>query len=74
MPQLKIAHLRAVPAPPLRGDAGEALTRIGRALGERNSGITGPEQDELDALVGEILSLDESAQARIRAFGASMRR
>ena len=74
MPQLKIAHLRAVPAPPLRGDAGEALTRIGRALGERNSGITRPEQDDLDALVADILSLDEAARARIRAFGASMQR
>jgi hypothetical protein len=74
MPQLKIAHLRAVPAPPLTGDAGEALTRIGRALGERNSGITAVEQDELDALVADILSLDEPARARIRAFGASMQR
>ena len=74
IPQLKIAHLRAVPAPPLQGDAGEALTRIGRALGERNSGITAVEQDDLDALVADILRLDEAARARIRAFGASMQR
>jgi hypothetical protein len=74
MPQMKIAHLRAVPAPPLRGDAREQLTRMGRELGERNSGITEDEQERLDGVVAEILSLDESARARIRAFGASMRR
>jgi Eco57I restriction-modification methylase len=74
MPQLKIAHLRAVPAPPLRGDAREALIERGRALGERNTGITAPEQEDLDALVAEILSLDEPARARIRAFAAAMRR
>jgi hypothetical protein len=74
MPQMKIAHLRAMPAPPLRGDAGEQLTRMGKELGERNSGITAEEQERLDVLVAEILSLDDGARARIRAFGASVRR
>lgn len=74
MPQLKIAHLRAVPAPPRRGEATEALTRMGRDLGERNTGITPEEQDELDTLVAEILSLDAAGRALVRAFGLSMRR
>jgi hypothetical protein len=72
MPQLKIAHLRAVPAPPLPGDTGEALTRIGRDLGERNRGISAAEQDGLDAIVAGILGLDAATQGRIRAFRAAM--
>ena len=74
MPQLKIAHLRAIPAPPPRGATTEALIRMGRELGERNTGITPEEQDELDSLVAEILSLDEPERALVRMFGTSMRR
>ncbi|MEP7119660.1 MAG: N-6 DNA methylase [Byssovorax sp.] len=72
MPQLKIAHLRSIPAPPRSEGSLHALTRMGRQLGERNTGITPTEQDDLDSLVAQLLSLDDAARARISAFRTSM--
>lgn len=63
MPQVKVAHLRAIPAPPavLRGP----LHALGRRLGERNAGISPDEQSALDALVFDALGFDAAARARV---------
>ncbi len=58
MPQVKVGHLRSVPAPkeaPAAQNA--AIADLGRHLGERNAGVTATEQAELDALVAEALGL-----------------
>ncbi len=49
MPQLKIAHLRALPAPPRGSPAFAALEGIGRELGARNTGVSPAEQATIDA-------------------------
>jgi len=64
MPQMKITHLRALPAPP--SDAHKAeLASLGRALGERNGGIAEDEQRALDELACRALDLDERECATI---------
>src|SRR5690606_27427843 len=59
MPQMKIGHLRSIPAPP-RHVVFE-LDDIGRALSERNDGMTCEEQGMLDEIVarGFGLTADE---------------
>ncbi len=67
MPQVKIGHLRALPAP---GAAVlEPLERLGSELIARNRGITGAERSTLDALVAEALGVRGSALARVLAWG-----
>ncbi len=63
MPQVKIGHLRAIPAPPPA--AIDALTAFGARLSARNDGVTAEEQRALDALVGDAFGLRESQRARI---------
>lgn len=74
MPQVKIAHLRGLPAPP-RGDGDgngaewkARLSAIGRAVGERNQGIGDEEHAAIDALVGRAFELSEGEIALIRAW------
>jgi len=70
MPQVKIAHLRGLPAPP-REQAGEAwaeLSALGQALGGRNRGIEGDEARILDALVARALSLSDEDLSLVRAW------
>jgi hypothetical protein len=73
MPQMKIAHLRALPAPPRRSPISAALERIGRAMGERNTGASPAEQAIIDGLVGDALDLDPAARARIAGWAAAVR-
>jgi hypothetical protein len=73
MPQLKIGHLRALPAPPRGAPARAALERMGRELGERNAGISVAEQDALDGLAADALDLPAAARARIAAWAAAVR-
>lgn len=49
MPQMKIGHLRAIPAPP--SDVVTKLDQVGRALTDRNDGITPEEQTAIDEIV-----------------------
>jgi hypothetical protein len=49
MPQLKIGHLRAIPAPPK--DVVDALSSVGAQLTERNDGISTGEQALIDRIV-----------------------
>ncbi len=73
MPQMKIAHLRALPAPARGTPALAALERIGRELGERNTGIDVAEQETIDGLVADALRLEAQARARIAAWAATVR-
>lgn len=71
MPQVKIAHLRAVPRIP--GDAPEhldALRAIGASLGRENRGITPAEQGALDEVAARALSLDEDEHALVTSWAA----
>lgn len=71
MPQLKIGHLRALPALPSKSPrAREALDELGRSLASRNAGVGVRERAELDALVADIFSLDGSERAAIATWAS----
>jgi hypothetical protein len=59
MPQVKISHLRQIPAPiPLRADALQHLIRIGERLSQSNAGASVEDRQELDSLVADIYEID----------------
>ena len=68
MPQLKIAHLRALPAPPENHPGLSALRAMGERLDLRNQGISEDEQAELDTLVYEILGVSSEAREVIEGW------
>ncbi|HTQ08294.1 MAG TPA: N-6 DNA methylase [Polyangiaceae bacterium] len=67
MPQLKIAHLRATPAPPTRALV-DALETFGAELSSRGRGIFAKEQTELDELVADAFELDREERKRLADF------
>jgi len=69
MPQMKIGHLRSIPAPPapIEGE----LEAWGRRLGERNDGLREEERAQIDQLVMGGFALDEAERALIEAFRVS---
>jgi hypothetical protein len=76
MPQMKIAHLRGLPALPAHpGDAAvrAALRQRGEMLSQRNGGVSAAEQDELDELVCDALRLDARMRGAVHAFRGVMR-
>lgn len=68
MPQMKIGHLRAIPAPPT--DVVAKLEAIGRDLSVRNQGITPDEQETIDDIVATGFALDAKELARMRTDAA----
>ncbi len=69
MPQLKIGHLRALPAPPrAKGAAFEALSQLGASLGSRNHGIAEGERARLDALVALAFELSAEERAMLERW------
>jgi hypothetical protein len=72
MPQMKIAHLRALPAP-LAGAHVEAIEALGKSLGHRNEGIGADEQQRLDELAFEALGIGESERATVTRWAARPR-
>ena len=64
MPQVKIGHLRALPAPP----PGRVPRRAARGgeLSRRNAGINGEEQARLDQAVAAAFGLSERELERIQ--------
>lgn len=72
MPQVKIGHLRALPAPPADHPAVAELSALGRSLGERNAGITRADQDALDRLAADALGMSEQERAIVAAWRAAM--
>jgi len=71
MPQVKIAHLRALPAP-RSPEAVPPIEELGRQLGLRNAGISASEQAILDALVADALELGPSERQIIQTWAVSM--
>ena len=73
MPQIKIVHLRSLPAP--RGDAGTvaALAEIGALLAARNDGARPEEQCSIDDLAGDLLGLDAADRAIVTSWAATVR-
>ncbi|WP_437997876.1 N-6 DNA methylase [Sorangium sp. So ce185] len=60
MPQVKIAHLRAIPAPPpARADLIGALDALGRELGPANAGLPAEARRHLDGVVASMLEMTE---------------
>lgn len=64
MPQVKISHLRGLPAPPRSRDLSD-LVVLGSQLGTRNRGITVAEQHALDELVADLLDLSPTQLERM---------
>ncbi len=67
MPQLKIGHLRALPAP-LDGPALERLRDLGHTLGTRQSGLDEAEQQTLDEAAADALALSTAERDLVRAW------
>lgn len=68
MPQVKIGHLRSLPAP--CGAVAE-LAALGDRLGARGSGITDSERTDLDRVVGDALALDEGERELVAAWASA---
>ena len=68
MPQVKVAHLRAIPEPPYAAAARSRLEAMGRALSDANRGIDALEIALLDALVAEALGLSDDELSLVRAW------
>jgi hypothetical protein len=64
MPQVKIGHLRALPAPP--PGLVPRLAALGGELSRRNAGINGEEQARLDQAVAAAFGLSERELERIQ--------
>jgi len=71
MPQLKIAHLRATPAPPSRALVAE-LIALGVRISECGRGLGANEQAELDALVEAAFELSVEERSRLADFRAAV--
>ena len=67
IPQLKIGHLRAIPAPSDRHVVA-SLARFGERVRCAQDGIDETAQAELDAIVADAFSLDAPARARLEAW------
>jgi len=69
MPQMKIGHLRSIPAPPALIES--ELEAWGRRLGERNDGVREEERAQIDDLVMRGFELDDEERDVVEAFRAS---
>lgn len=72
MPQVKIAHLRAIPAPPSNALV-QPIEDLGRTFGQRNTGIGLDEQAQLDELVADALELSPGDRRIIQTWRDSRR-
>jgi hypothetical protein len=59
MPQVKVGHLRRLPAPLAQAQVRRDLDEVGRHLGARNCGLSRAEQRDLDALACLALGIDQ---------------
>lgn len=67
MPQLKVAHLRALPAPP-RGRSLEPLEHCGERLAQANRGIPPLERAHLDHLVFDMFELSREERQLVELW------
>ncbi len=72
MPQVKVGHLRAVPAPP--EGAAARLAEVGARLSARNEGVTDDERRALDEVTFELYGLDEGEREAVRRWARAMPR
>ena len=70
MPQLKVGHLRALPAPPPSSAALGALEQLGRRLGRANTGVGADDRACLDELVGDAYELGADERALVSSWAA----
>jgi hypothetical protein len=69
MPQLKVGHLRALPALPVECDRPRAaLEALARRIGEANDGIAPALRRELDALVDDAFGLGAAEREAVAAW------
>lgn len=71
MPQVKIGHLRRIPAVPNR-ELVHALSQIGEELSEKNHGIDDEMQDRIDDFVAHAFDLNLDERKRIREFAKTV--
>ena len=64
-PQVKVAHLRSLPAPPATAEKGRVAALAQRAT---ESGLTGELRRELDAAVFELFGISPAERLEIAAF------
>src|SRR5262249_27874441 len=67
MPQMKIGHLRAIPAPP-QMQLVSSLAAIGEELSPRNDGVREFEQAAIDDLVADMFRFTAAEKARVMAW------
>jgi hypothetical protein len=67
MPQLKVGHLRSLPAP-TNGQACAQLCALGQKWGAANEGIDGGDRDALDALVSAAFGLSGAERELVAAW------
>ena len=69
MPQVKIAHLRALPEPPAdRPDLLSKLDAIGRRVGPANAGIGEADRAEIEAVVADLLGMSAEERRCVARF------
>ncbi|MFO0605286.1 MAG: hypothetical protein U0324_19055 [Polyangiales bacterium] len=71
MPQVKVGHLRAIPAPPRT--AVTALTALGDAIAARDDGATEAEQRAIDDAVADAFGLTGDERDRVARDAARWR-
>jgi hypothetical protein len=71
MPQVKITHLRSLPAPRSMLLVPQ-IEALGRTIGERNAGISLEEQMSLDTLVADALELGPTDRQIVRTWTTFM--
>ncbi len=71
MPQVKITHLRSLPAPCSRSFVSQ-IEELGRIIGQRNAGISMEEQTRLDDLVADALELGPNDRRIVQTWTTSM--
>jgi Eco57I restriction-modification methylase len=69
MPQLKVGHLRALPAPPASA-ARAALEGLARRLGESNAGVAETDRARLDELVADTYGLSAEERTLVSSWAA----
>jgi hypothetical protein len=72
MPQMKIGHLRTIPAPP-RPELMSPLAEIGAALSKKNNGIEPSAQARIDAIVGDMFELPSAVRLRMQSWAEELR-
>ena len=72
MPQLKILHLRSIPAPRDASLVAE-LGRTGAELSSRNQGLALEEQEALDRRVAEAFDLGPREWEKVRTWATALR-